>query len=471
MKKGLRTFLRISGAIAMVLCIVLLWALERVDYSPYFDSNYYKRTISQLDSISSQLSLAKGEVQVGFGKASITPGLGAEEDDPDTGVFKEMPMAGFGSRKGTFSEGIHDSLFVKAVAIRVQEQVLVLIGSDMLIVPPNISEAVSRIVGEKTGMNRDQLFFSATHTHSSVGAWSDGFVGKQFAGLSNPNIVEWLVRQFSKAIESAVEDLQPGQVGSGSFEASSLVSNRLIGEKGEKNSEFIYIVANQNSGRRAMLGSFDAHATTLGGWNMQISADYPGYWQRKMESEGVDMAVFFAGSVGSHSPRSKGEKFEKSKYIGEALADSVLKYMVRTELQESIELSYLTLGMNLPEFHIRVSDGVRLNPVLGEKLFPPIGDVYIQAARIGDLIWVSTPSDFSGEMAIGYKNAMHKEGYRALVSSFNGAYAGYIIPGRYYHLNEYESRLMSWFGPNMGPYTNEMIRRMMQQLVSLDHDE
>jgi len=120
----------------VVLFIVLLWALERVDYSPYFDTSYYQRTVSQLESISSQLSLAKGEVEVGFGKVSITPGLGAGEDDPDTGDFKEMPLAGFGSRKGTVAEGIHDSLFVKAVAIRVEEQLLVLIGSDMLTVPP-----------------------------------------------------------------------------------------------------------------------------------------------------------------------------------------------------------------------------------------------------------------------------------------------------------------------------------------------
>lgn len=463
----MRTFLKISGALIVIIIILLFWALDSVDYSPYFSSNYYNKTRLRLDSISSRLSLAKGEVQVGFGKVSITPGLGAEEDNPETGVFKEMPLAGFGSRKGTFAEGIHDSLFVKAVAIRVQEQLLVLVGSDMLIVPSNISEGVSRIVSEKTGINRNQLFFSATHTHSSVGAWSEGYVGKEFAGLSNPNVVQWLVQQFSKAIENAIEDLKPGKIGSGSFEASDFISNRLIGEKGEKNSEFIFVVANQNLGKRAILGSFDAHATTLGGWNMQISADYPGYWQRKLESEGFDMALFFAGSVGSHSPRSKGEKFEKPKYIGEALADSVLKYCKSVELSDSIGLSWLSLKMALPEFHIRVSDGLRLNPVLGRKIFPDIGDVYIQAARIGGLIWVTSPGDFSGETAISYKNAMNKEGYKALVTSFNGAYAGYIIPGKYYHLNEYESRLMSWFGPNMGPYNDEMMRRMMQKLTSL----
>ncbi len=462
----MRTFIRIFGAILLLLFIVLIWALERVDYSPYFESDYYARTRLRLDSISKQLVTADGEVEVGFSRISITPGIGAEADDIETGAFKEIPLAGYGSRKGSYAEGIHDSLFIKAVAVRVEEQLLVLIGSDMLIVPPNITEGVIRLVSENLGLSRDQLLFSATHTHSSVGAWSEGYVGKEFAGESNPNVELWLVRQFSKAIENAVADLQAGKIGSGSFHAPALITNRLVGEKGQKNSEFIYIAAKQNSGKRALLGSFDAHSTTLGGENMLFSGDYPGYWQRKLESEGIDMAVFFAGSVGSHRPRSQGEEFEESRYIGEALADSVLKYMPDTELRDSICLSFLSLGMDLPEKHIRVSDGLRLNPRLAGKLFPPSGKVSLQTAKIGDLIWISTPSDFSGEMAIDYKNAMNREGYRALVTSFNGAYVGYIIPGKYYHLNEYESRLMSWYGPNMGPYTHEMIYRMMNNLLA-----
>lgn len=461
----MRTFLKIFGAIILLLVLVLLWALERVDYTPYFDTAYYESTRTRLDSKADQLILAEGTIELGFGRESLTPTVGTEGDDPLTGQFVELPLAGYGNRKGMPAEGVHDSLFVKTVAIRVNEQVLVLIGSDILIVPPDVSKGVSAVVSEKLGIKRDQLIFSATHTHSGVGAWSEGFVGKQFAGEANPLVESWLVQQYSKAIEQAVADLRPGKIGTGSFHAPALISNRLVGEKGQKNSEFTYMLAEQDSGSLALLGSFDAHSTTLGGKNMLFSADYPGYWQRKLESEGVDMAVFFAGSVGSHRPRSQGEEFEEAAYIGEALADSVLKYMSHTDLKDSIGLSFLTLGMDLPELHIRVSDGLRLNPRLAGKLFPPSGRVSLQAARIGDLIWVSTPSDFSGEMAIDYKNAMFKEGYRALVTSFNGAYVGYIIPGRYYHLNEYESRLMSWYGPNMGPYTHEMIYRMMNKLL------
>jgi len=463
----MRTFLKISGTIFLLLFFVVLWALQRVDHTPYFETEYYASTRLRLDSILNETVLASGALELGFGRVSMTPGLGAGEDDPASGHFKELPMAGYGSRKGSFAKGIHDSLFIKALALRVEGQLLVLIGSDILIVPPHISEGVGRLVNEQLGLRRDQLFFSATHTHSSVGAWSEGYVGKEFAGETNPRVSEWLIKRYSAAISLAVEDLQAGQIGSASFQAPALIKNRLVGDKGEKNSEFIFLVAKQNSGKSALLGSFDAHATTLGGDNMQLSADYPGYWQRKLENQGIHMALFFAGSVGSHSARSKGEEFEEARYIGEALADSVLKFMDSVELRDRIELSFLTLGMELPEFHIRISDGLRLNPALGGKLFPPIGEVCFQAARIDNLIWVTAPADFSGELALAIKREMHMQGYRALVSSFNGAYVGYIIPGKYYHLNAYESRLMSWFGPNMGPYSHEMICRMIIGLVAL----
>ncbi|MEA3477708.1 MAG: hypothetical protein U9R60_05980, partial [Bacteroidota bacterium] len=88
----MRTFLRISGAIILLLFIVLLWAVERVDYTPYFDTDYYGKTRASLDSISGQLALAEGEVELGFGRASITPGLGAGEDDPGAGVFIDLPL-------------------------------------------------------------------------------------------------------------------------------------------------------------------------------------------------------------------------------------------------------------------------------------------------------------------------------------------------------------------------------------------
>jgi hypothetical protein len=463
----MKKFLKIIVSLLLIIVAILFLSLDSVEYKPYFDEDYYSNTRARLDSLTNNLALQTGRVQIGFGKVSITPTLGAEKDDPEKGAFKSLPLAGYGAREGKPAVGIHDSLFIKTVALQVGNEVVVLIGSDILIVSPQISKGVSKELFEIRNLQRGQLFFNATHTHSGVGAWSEGIVGEMFAGPANPAVADWLIDCYVRAVEDALDDLEPGSLATGVFEAPGFISNRLIGEKGKKNSEFVFMVTEQESGKKAILGIFGGHPTMLGSGNFMLSGDFPGYWQRKLESSGVDMAVYFAGSVGSHSARSHGDGFEKPKYIGEALADTVLKYTDDILLQDTISLASISLKMDLPEFHFRVSDGIRLTPWIVRKLLPDIGDVYVQTARIGDLMWATAPSDFSGELTIRYRNAMCNYGFNALVTSFNGAYIGYIIPGKYYHLNEYESRLMSWFGPYMEPYTNEMIGRMMKNLAEL----
>jgi neutral ceramidase len=60
---------------------------------------------------------------------------------------------------------------------------------------------------------------------------------------------------------------------------------------------------------------------------------------------------------------------------------------------------------------------------------------------------------------------MTPEGYEAFVSSFNGSYVGYIIPGKYFDLNNYETRLMGWFGPTMGDYILDLIEKMINDII------
>ena len=464
MKKLLKILARIFGILIVLLFVLLIWALKKVDYTPYFETSYYRTTRARLDSLSRNLAPVYGKAYAGFARISITPQLGAVKDDPEKGVFKAVPLAGFGSRKSKPAESIHDSIFVKAVALRVGSDTLVLIASDILIVPAEVAEGVTRQLAAKQHIHRDQLFFSATHTHSSVGGWADKYVGKEFAGDYNPAVIQWLIQQYRRAVTEALAGLQSAALGSGTFAAPAYVKNRLIGNKGFTNAQFAWLVVRQDNGKTAILGSFAGHPTTLGGWNMLISGDYPGFWQRRMEAKGYDMALFYAGPVGSHSVRSQGEKYKKPKYAGEALADSSLKYIANFIMHDSITLSSLTLPVTLPAFHVRVTDNLRLRPSLVNKLFPPVGEVYLQTARLGNMIWITAPCDFSGELALNYQSMAEAEGFHAMVTSFNGAYIGYVIPGKYYHLNEYESRLMSWFGPYTGPWFDEMIRRMIGRM-------
>lgn len=467
MKKILKRLVVGLGILILVILLIFYLGTSSVKRSSYFNEEYYKSTSAEVDSIRAKTSVVRDSLKAGFSKVSITPMLNSEEDNWQEGKFVKVPLAGYGGRKGKPSTGVHDSIFIKAVALEINKQIHVLIGADLLIMPADITDSVAFIM-ERNGIKRGQLYFSATHSHSSLGAWGAGFVGKQFAGEENKNIEKWLVQQICKAITMAVGDLKPSRIGSGSFNAASFTRNRFIGTSGTKNDDFCFIVIEQKGYRKAIIGSFSAHATMMGSDNMEISADYPGYWERKIERSSADLALFFAGSTGSQSASASGEGFKKPENIGEALADSLNNHLVGLFMNDKPVFSSVSLKMNLPEYHIRLTPKINLTTFVSSKLAAPPQNVYIQAMRIDNMVWITTPSDFSGEYAQQIKNTLTVNGFRSNITSFNGSYVGYIIPGKYFYIDEYESKLMGWYGPEMGEYTVDMIRQITRIVTGSD---
>lgn len=465
-----KTWLTVTTSVIVFILLLLFWMLDGVDYTPYFLTNYYQATKARLDSLVQETAIQKGSIEIGLGRSSITPQFGSISNDSVTGKFKSIPLAGYGARNSEPAIGIHDSLFAKAVAIRVAGQILVLISLDALIVPVEVATAVADEVHESFGLQRAQILFSATHTHSGVGAWGEGWLAEQFAGKYNAAVRGWLVRQTVQAIEQACADLSPAKFGRGSFAAPQFVKNRLVGKLGWVNDKFDVIVFQKADGDRAVLGVYSAHATVLPAENMQFSGDYPGYWQRAVENEISGMALFFAGSVGSHGPAVADKNFHNAQVLGEALSDSVLALLPQILLQDTLAISALGFPVDLPELHDRLTSGIRLNPIIA-KFFLDAENTYLQIFRLGKLLWISTPCDFSGELAIDLKNYARTQGFHAVITSFNGSYIGYLVPGKYYHYNSYESRFMSWFGPNMADYFDELIRRMMVGMMNLQQKQ
>ena len=464
----MKRILKITGytLIIIILLLIVLYfsGTGPVVNTPYFESEYFKKSCAEIDSLKKDFTPVKGTLQAGFSKVSLTPTLNSAADNIEKGEFVQLPLAGFGARKGAPATGINDSIFIKAVAVKVENTLAVFVGADLLIMPPNITDSIMVILLQK-GFSRNEIYFSATHTHSSLGGWGPGFVGKEFAGGENKNLEKWLVQQISKAIIESVNDLKPAKIASGDFDAGKYTRNRLIGNLGTTNDDFSYIFIQQNEGKNAVIGSFAAHSTCMGDKNLLISGDYPGFWQRKMEASAVDYAIFMAGSMGSQTNSGEGKGFEKPRFIGESLADSTIVHLSNIETNDSVLLASATIKLNLPEYHFRITTTRNLSSGLTDKLMPEPGNAVLQAIRLGDMIWVSTPSDFSGEFALQLKNTLAVKGFNANVTSFNGSYVGYIIPGRYFYIDGYEPKTMGFFGPTMGDYTFDLINQMTNNLI------
>ena len=452
--------------LAVLIVVALISSLDGVDYRPYFRSPYYVETTSRLHAQSATNTLARGQLAAGFGRALLSPTLNAALDDPAHGKFRTLPLAGYGSRQGRPATGIHDDLYVKAVALRVGDQLGILLGADALIIPPPITAIAIRRLKLEMGLRREQIYLSATHTHCSLGGWGEGKVAEAFAGGYQPGARVWFADRIVSAVRDAIADIKPASFGHGHFAAPEFVRNRLVGELGKVDPEFSYLVLKQNDDKLAVLGSYAAHATVLSGDMMEFSADYPGCWQRAVERATGGTAIFLAGGIGSHSPASGGKGFEGAERMGQALARALLEQLPQIPLTNSITFGILSLELSLPPLNVRVSDGIRLRPWLARRLMPVKTQSFIQAFRLDDSVWVSTPCDFSGELALGIKDFLRVRGSHAVITSFNGDYIGYVISPRYYHLSGYEPRLMSFYGPNVPEYFDELIRTMALSLAN-----
>lgn len=468
MRRWLRFLLRLLGFLAVLLVALLLAGLAGVDPRPAAELPGFRAAVAQLETDRPRLALeqAPSSLRAGFARIKLTPRTGVAVDDPEHGEFRALPLAGYGQRQGAPAAGVHDDVWVKALAFASGGRTGVVVAADLLIVPREVSDAAVEELRTHDGLGRAEIYFGSTHTHSSLGGWGEGFVGEAFAGGFQPGVRNWIVRQLVAAVRAAVADLRPAEIGAAAFAAPEFVRNRLVGDAGQVDPEFSLLVVRRDDGARAVLGSYSAHATVLPGRWMEFSGDYPGVWQRAVERETGALALFIAGGVGSHAPKPPAGGMEGAEQMGERLAVATRDALATVVLTNRAAFVLTTVPLELPELQPRLTDGVRLRPWVARRILPVHPTTWLQALRVGDAVWLSTPCDYSGELALELKAAARERGLRAVVTSFNGDYVGYVVPAKYYHLDTYETRTMAFYGPQLPEEFSAVLARLVEALAS-----
>lgn len=447
-KKIFKILLSIVLVIILFVVVVLVFSLRPVDRTFYKETDYYKKSIKNLELLQESYSAeAAAPLFVGVGRAGLTPPIG-------------VPMAGYGARKGAPSTGVHDSLFIRVIGLKSGPVSAFIIGYDALLLHPPLARLVEEKAKKELAINSDQLYFTATHSHSGPGGWGSGFIEEQFSGPTTPEVNPFFIDSTVAALKRAHDDFQNGAVKPLSQKASAFIRNRLVGENGKVDDELFTLVFSREGKVYATFTTFSAHATTLSGRNLNYSGDYPGYFERKVERFTNGTAIFAAAGLGSHSYRSKGQNFEKSAYVGEGLADTLLNALSSGEFQSTVSIKSYRVPVELPAHQVRITNNIRLRPWLAAKIFKA-RNAYIHKLAIDNMVLFGSPGEFSGELAIKLKDYAAARNKRISVTSFNGCYLGYVTPSEYYDMNSYETRLMSWFGPYTGDYLVDLKKQML----------
>jgi neutral ceramidase len=219
----------------------------------------------------------------------------------------------------------------------------------------------------------------------------------------------------------------------------------------------------RNGNPLAVLVNWTAHPTFIGGKDMQVSAEWPGYLQSNLQGligKGIT-AMYFNGSEGDQSTVLKSDKkgYEKIQIYGKIIADS--SYGLYNDIipREIGDFNYAYNIIKLPAHTAHPSfmktggEEYGLNEKTVKKVMDFLGpeELGLGAVRIGDLVISGIPGEMTAVLGQKVKKALKQRGIKYVaIGGLANVSIGYILNSdQYIHGEGYESS-MSFYGPGLG---------------------
>ncbi|MBI2884940.1 MAG: neutral/alkaline non-lysosomal ceramidase N-terminal domain-containing protein [Candidatus Omnitrophica bacterium] len=376
-----------------------------------------------------------------------------------------VPLAGYSRRKGRPSTGTHDPVGAHALVLTTDRRAIALVSLDVLIVDEALSQAIrDRVLRGGRVDPTATMLIAATHTHSGPGAYGRRFLEKISMGHYDPEAFDGIVEAAAMSVERAVSRLAPASIVAARAELPQLIQNRM--DPRGRTDPAVQVLGVYPSGANdplALVVNFSAHPTSLGSWNRQLSADYPGAARRAIAERFPNAVVlFFAGAVADQAPAKSGDAFERAERIGRPIAAAALGLLehMTPETGEDIEAVQRTIP--LPPAKARLSTTTALPGWMSRRLVDD--DATLTLAAVGGIAFIGVPCDLSSELGLELKEAARAAGWTGMIVGFADDYIGYCLPSRWYDSGAYEA-LMSFNGPTTGPLIVEELKRMMDEVI------
>lgn len=434
------TFLGVAGFLALFIAI----SVAPVDRTPVQRLESYEVMMKRLDTIDVAIAPAEKPLSVGYGKINITPG-------------EPVATAGYGKRRGKRYHTVHDSIFVRALVVDNGGTRVAIVSADLLIIPPTVTRVLESKLAA-IGFSLDNTYMGATHSHNSIGHWGEGAT-RLIYGPYEDSVVHFIGDAIVESIREAADNLLPSVLKSGAIAIPGAVKNRLI--DGGREDPFLRVVeVHRSDSSKLVMMSYAAHATCLSQSTLELSRDYPGVLVDELESRDYAFAMFLAGSVGSHKGAAPDNDWSCMAWMANEISADFFAHRQTLQVvaDPAIVMRRVPLALSSPQ--VKISRDWKVRAWLFRSAFGEY-NAFLTVLRIGDLVMLGAPCDFSGEFSASLDSLANEQGMHAMVTSFNGGYIGYLTPTAYYDMNHYETRLMNWYAPGTGDYVRDCLGKLM----------
>ena len=431
------------------------------------------------------------------------------------------PMMGIGMRgyfEKRYAEGVLDELEITALALGCGDERALLISMDICAIPRECALAFKAHIAETVSIPTENIYIHATHTHTGP------FLYKDSADALEREYYQFVWRRMADVARFALEDLQPARMGWGVGQAPEIAfirryrmkdgstqTNPGVGNPeidapiGTVDQRLSLLRFDRVCGDHLVLVNFGVHPDVITG--CRISADWPGHLRREVERAiASSRCVVFNGAQGDvnhikvrpdHGPEEdmppagRWQGYEHSKYMGRALAGTVLQVYdkVKAEDVSSLRCRQRTIRVpanvpaakDLPEAHrihelyiagragelpykgmMNVTVVAEAERMVALEHGPEAFEMDLSAVAVGGVVFIGIP----GEPFTGIGKALKEaEGWSLVIPTCltNGAH-GYFPMKDAYDEGGYEAR-SSRFKAGVAELLIEEGRKLMSELM------
>ncbi len=431
---------------------------------------------------------APPQFQAGAATSNFTPAIGGDI----VGGF--LPIR---------SEHVHDELHARCLVLDDGKTKLALVVCDLLGIHRLVSDEARRLIHERTGIARDRVVISATHTHSATSALGQDRMKFE---QTLDDYQRFVARRIADGVQRAVNNLRPAQIGFGTAEAPEHVFNRrwfmkpgtgrespfggfdkvtmnppagspnLVEPAGPTDPTVSFIAVRGTDGRPiSVYAAYSLHYVGGVGSN-HISADYfamfSEHFGRLVTAERQDppfVAMLANGTSGDinninfREPRPSRGPYAQMRYVAEDVAAKVHDSLAKVQFRDHVTLDARYREPPIGWRHPTAEQIDWANKTLAERKaepgktdlpriyaertlrmagYPETVPMPLQTLRIGDVCLGSMPCEVFCEIGLEFKRRSPLQ--PAFMISLNHGYYGYLPTPRHHDLGGYET----WLGTN-----------------------
>jgi len=422
------------------------------------------------------LSLFTPELLSSNADESVLVGLSSLDVTPPVGV----PLAGYGGGarrnlpydigdKYPFahffnpSKGKRDPIRSKVMAIKKGKKRLYFMSVDVVGITADVkADLIKRV--QHLNIQEDELFISATHTHSGPGTLSRNTLW-QFLAMDRfeSMIYKSLLSDLSMALIQAHSNAKPAELYTAVFETDGLQKNRRDPARGTDTQANMLMAKDMSGQWMGGIVNYAIHGTCFGMSNFDYSADVPGEIEMKMREKitelnggnGRPIVLFINGAEGDVSPYKGGEG--RMKDIAKRFAaHSAEGFQQMQKVTPEWKTQSLLVRLPQPRLNLKgcLVDGKEESERIA-KMSIPLPKVLakkttITSVKLGNIQMMTWPGEPNTSLGRMLKNEAYESGAQyAWVLGLTNDHLSYFTSEQEYHEGGYEA-CASFYGAKTG---------------------